>query len=112
MEIPTLHTVPRPALTVERSRAVVEVDDEHERRITLTFSPLQALRVHTADLFTEPLGREVVEVTDSGWVRELTETLARLSPHATFMARARHWIVPGGDEVIEVVAWELEVSRP
>jgi hypothetical protein len=91
---------------------VIEVDDEHERRFRLLFEPYQALRVVTEDCFDTPDGlaiipQTVVEVKDSRWVHELQSILARGDHQATFLTKARHFLLPLQDDFLEIVAWNV-----
>ena len=111
-----VHTVPRPELRKTGAELVVALFDASERRVELTFRPVQAVRIWTVDLWIPPAaeddaGRRVVEVIGSGWRRELAGQLEELHPTASFLDDARHFIVPAGDDVVEVLAWELRWRR-
>ncbi|MGH2351656.1 MAG: hypothetical protein ACRDI2_10055 [Chloroflexota bacterium] len=116
-DVPKLHTTPLAAVRVERSRVRVDLDDEEEQRLRLTFGPFQAVRVTTADCFLAPRGlrsvrQRVVEVVDSPWVEELRAAQRQIDHTATFMDRARHFLIPAPDGVIEVVAWGVQWEGP
>jgi hypothetical protein len=107
-----LHTVPRPELRKAGGELVVELFDASERRVELAFRPVQAVRIWTLDLWIPPAaegdaGRRVFEVAGSGWRRELARQLEELHPTASFLDHARHFVVPAGDDVVEVLAWQL-----
>jgi hypothetical protein len=111
--LPTTHEVSLPLVTVSGPRVVVEMDDEYEGRFRLVFSTFQAVKVTTADCFDLPeeielFPREVVEVLGSPWIAELRAALNRTDETATFMDKAMHFLIPGSDEYIEVVAWDVE----
>ena len=110
--LPRLHKTPLATIRVEEGRVVVEADDEQEERIRLVCQPFQALRVVTADCFDVPDGLmirsgEVVEIRDSAWLAELTDALRRHDHGATFMEKARHFLLPLQDDFLEVVAWDV-----
>jgi hypothetical protein len=110
--VPMPHEVPLAIVRVEGARVSVELEDDQGRHFRLEFEPYQAARVTTADCFTLPeeidvFPQEVVEVTGSSWIDELKAVLARTDETATFMEKARHFLIPAGDEYIEVVAWEI-----
>jgi hypothetical protein len=72
--------------------------------------------VITADCFDLPpeiqaFPKEIVEVIDSPWIAELKAVLKKTDHTATFMDRARHFLIPAQDEFIEVVAWDLSCER-
>ena len=51
--------------------------------------------------------------TDSSpWLDELRDGLAEVDHHADFLDKAVHFLVPAGDNVLEVVAWRVEIERP
>lgn len=107
-----VHDVPRPELRKAGAELVVELFDVRERRVELAFSPVQAVRIWTADLWIPPyaegeIGRNVSEITDSGWRRDLAGQLEELHPTASFLEHARHFVVPAGDDYVEVMAWQL-----
>ncbi len=111
-DLPRLHTTPLASIQVRNSRVIVELDDENEKRIRLVFQTYQAIRVITADCFALPDGvsvlpRTVAEVVGSDWVSSLKMNLKRVDEAATFMNKARHFIVPLQDDYLEVVAWEV-----
>ena len=93
------------------------MQDVDGRDLTLRFAPLQAARVTTIDCFRAPddLPHRLVRVHGarfSSWIDELTAALADVDASATFMDRAVHVIVPAGDNVLEVVAWTVEITGP
>ena len=110
--LPKLHVSPMAVVQVGGGRVLVEVDDVDENRIRLVFQPYQAVRITTTDCFDVPDGppmiaQTVLEVIDSPWIEELAATLKRVDHTATFMTKARHFIVPAQDDFVEVVAWDV-----
>ena len=70
------------------------------------------MRMITADCFALPDGvallpNTVMEVLNSSWIAELTRSLKRVDETATFMGKARHFILPLQDDFLEVVAWNI-----
>jgi hypothetical protein len=111
-----VHTVPRAELRKTGAELVVELFDASERRVELSFRPVQAVRIWTVDLWIPPAaegdaGRRIVEVVSSGWQRELAGQLEELHPTASFLDDAHHFVVPAGDDVVEVLAWQLQWRR-
>ena len=111
-DVPRLHTTPLATIRIEYPRVVIEADDEHERRFRLLFEPYQALRVVTEDCFDTPGGlaiipQTVVEVKDSRWVHELQSILVRNDHQATFLTKARHFLLPLQEDFLEIVAWNV-----
>jgi len=105
-----------PVVSAEWPEVVIEAAAEDGTRVRLRFSPAQAVRIRTADVYVPP-GDDagyrpgaVVEVTDSLWLEELRADAAQLNQTATFMDVARHFFVDAGDTAVEVVAWGLEWS--
>lgn len=114
MSLPKLHTTPLADVHVEgsgRPRVVVELDDVNEKRFRLVFGTYQAVRVTTDDCFSPvaPItSRAVVEVINSPWIAELTAVLKRKDDAATFMQKAKHFLIPNQDNFIEIVAWNIK----
>ena len=114
---PALYGVPQPRVELRDRMAIVEVDDVVDgraRSIRIVFEPFQAVRITTEDCFIyeDEEGEEdeslegLVEVVGSPWVEELTAALAQLNKTATFMNKARHFLITTRENVVEVVAWE------
>ncbi len=111
-DVARLHETPLAVIRVEEGRVVVEADDERERRIRLVCQPYQAMRVVTADCFVVPdiltiHPGTIVEVRESSWLAELTVALREHDHTATFMEKARHFLIPLQDDFVEVVAWAI-----
>lgn len=109
---PKIHSTPLARVTIRDSTVILEVDDLNEHRTRLCFKPYQAIQITTADCFESPGGATViantlVEVRPSAWIERLTEQQKRIDETATFMKRARHFLVPLQDDFLEVVAWEV-----
>lgn len=114
MGLPKLHTTPLADVHIEGSKAprvVVELDDVNEKRFRLVFETYQAVRVTTADCFwpVVPItSQAVVEVINSPWIAELTAVLKKSDHAATFMQKAKHFLIPAQDDFIEIVAWGVK----
>jgi hypothetical protein len=107
--LPALHPLPEPLITAAAHAVIAEIDAADGSRVRLEFSPMQAMRVTTVDLFGARYDRTaVVEVTGSLWIAALTADLAQLDASAIFMDQSRHFLVPAGDGVLEVAAWQVE----
>lgn len=110
--VPRLHLTPLALIKIEGGRVIVDADDEHEKRVRLVCEPYQAVRVVTADCFTLPSALAItigtiVEVHDSEWLADLSIALKRNDHTATFMQKARHFLLPLQDEFLEIVAWNI-----
>jgi hypothetical protein len=113
--VPRLHETPLATIRVMDGRIVVELDDENENRFALTFQPYQALRVITADCFflssdLEIRSGMVMEIFDSDWISKLGTNLRCVDEDATFLDKARHFLVPLQDSFCEIVAWDIATS--
>lgn len=113
-KLSTMSASPDARAIVEGSKVKVELDDD-ERKLRLSFAPYQALRITTADCFavTDDIvltPRTIMEVLDSDWLLTLRTALAQADESASFLDRSHHFLIPACDDVIEVVAWELEIG--
>jgi hypothetical protein len=114
--VPRPHEVPLATVQVDGKCVVLELDDDQDKRFRLVFQPYQAVRITTVDCFDlaeeiDVVPQEIVEIAPSPWIRELKAVLARIDETATFMEKARHFLIPGGDDYIEVIAWEIQCER-
>lgn len=112
---PVLSRVMYPTITIADRIVQAVVTDTDERDVILRFRPYQSLRVTTMDCYlgTEDLPRQLDGVhwsRVSPWLDELTEALSEIDRTADFMQRAIHFLVPAGDDVLEVVAWQIQVE--
>ena len=94
---------------------IVEFDDVTEKRISLEFGSHQAIKITTIDCFdvnslliNGRLERRVLEVIDSEWVKELKKELWSHDHTATFMDKAHHYVLPLGDNIVEIIAWGMK----
>jgi hypothetical protein len=114
--IPRLHTTPLASVQVKDSQVIADVDDELEKRFRLVFKPYQAMRMMTADCYHLPgratlLPNTVMEVLESSWIADLIKNLKQVDETATFLRKARHFILPLQDDFLEVVAWNITVAE-
>jgi hypothetical protein len=115
-DLPELGRVMSP--TIQAGDRVIDamITDAKGNEIRLAFQPYQAMRLTTVDCFREPEGLphrpEVVYWSSaSPWIDELKASLAVIDRTADFMERALHFVIPAGDDVLEVIAWQVEISR-
>ena len=109
---PSIHEVPLPEIAVERSRVRLTLDGTDEQRRSLIFFPYQAIRVTTQDCFVVAPESGLYKggvflVEESPWIADLREALRQIDRKATFLDQSHHYVVPSGDDVVEVVAWNL-----
>ncbi|MCH5163649.1 MAG: hypothetical protein J1F36_01385, partial [Clostridiales bacterium] len=55
--------------------------------------------------------RHILEVENSEWINQLKYSLMQRDEDATFMDKARHFIFDLRDNLIEIIAWNLEVNE-
>jgi len=96
-------------LRLDSNVVTVELLDEDSHRWRLTFRDTQATKVTTEEcaigmtqLF--PPGGGVFVADESDWLTGLGKGLVH------FLDQSRHFAVPCYDEVVEVVAWTLEIE--
>ena len=113
-----LHNVPLPEIRYADSTLTLELDDEHFRRKTVVFSPIQGIKLTTSDCADIPTAeksfssgrykRYVLEDTDSAWVKELRNGI--IDKNDDFTKKTRHFIIDIGDELLEIAAWNMEIK--
>lgn len=99
----------------------VEFDNIYEKRHTVVFAPLQAVRITTTDCFDisilvervdlpkNPYKRYILEVIDSPRIESLKRELKKRDENATFMEKAHYYILDL-DNVVEIVVWSIEID--
>jgi hypothetical protein len=100
--VPAPHNVSLAVTCIDAQRISVRLDDVTEVSYELIFTPCIGVRVTTDDCWIGEVPRSIVEVIGSTWLVELQLALSANDPIARFMDRARHFIVPTGDYVLEV----------
>ncbi|MCP4937335.1 MAG: hypothetical protein GY927_24780 [bacterium] len=89
---------------------MLKVTDEIGGKWVLTFAELQATKVTT-----EECAGEILEILPEGggavYASETSDWLSFLGKgQIDFLSRSRHFVVPCYDEVVEIVAWEFQVT--
>jgi hypothetical protein len=110
---PLIHLVPLMELAIAKSQVKLSLDDADEQRRHIIFRPYQAIRVTTEDCFLVPPDSGfykggVFMVEDSPWLVELGQALSRIDRRAKFLDKSYHYVIPSGDDIVEVVAWKIE----
>ena len=112
---PQVHPVPVPELAVEKAKVRLALDGTDGQRRTFMFFPYQAIRVTTQDCFVVPPESGIYKggvflVDDSPWIADLKKSLSQIDQHANFLDKSHHYVIPSGDDIVEVVAWNLKWS--
>ena len=115
-ETPALHRVNYPVIQIKDRMIRVELDDADSNKIALKFQPYQALKVTTQDCYLEEegdtgAGDRLLYQQTSAWLNELKAALHRNDQTANFMDKAVHFIIPAGDDVLEIAAWKIEITH-
>ena len=110
---PSIHEVPLPEIAVKNSRVRLTLDGTDEQRRSFIFFPYQAIRVTTQDCFVVSPESGLYKggvfwVEDSPWIADLRKALSQVDRQARFLDQSHHYVVPSGDAVVEVVAWNLK----
>ena len=53
----------------------------------------------------------IMEVKDSKWIKKLKKSLRKGSESANYVEKAKHFLIPCYDNVIEIIAWNLELEE-
>lgn len=88
---------------------VLDLVDDNGSKWRLTFTNTQACKVTTEECASEimdrlPKGGGVFAASESDWLTGLGKGQVH------FMDESKHFVVPCYDEVVEVVAWNLDVE--
>lgn len=103
-----------PVIEARNRQIQVVLEDVASREIRLTFQPYQAMKLTGLDCFPAHERRRLAhdQITyqmESSWLAELKAAAREIDARADFMDRAVHFTIPSGDDVLEVVAWSVEV---
>ncbi len=91
------------------------LDGVDEQRWSFSFQPYQAVRITTQDCFLVSPSSGLYKggvflVEESPWIADLKAALHQIDQFATFLDQAHHYVIPSGDDVVEVVAWCMRWS--
>lgn len=111
---PNLARVTYPVVEIKDRLIRLELEDEKLLGLELRFQPYQALKLTTSDCFLPPDGARmradsVLYSRKTAWLGELKSALHVRDYTATFMDHAIHFLIPAGDDVIEIAAWRVEI---
>lgn len=114
--VPKLHNTPLASIVCNAPEIFIEADDEKESRIRFVFTPYQAVKITTFDCFRLLDGRPIIaqtvmEVQNSLWIDELCKNLKLTDCEARFMNKSKHFLLPLGEDFLEVLAWNIEVQK-
>lgn len=115
-----IHETPLEKFYINEDSIKIVIDDICEKSKSLIFKPYQAIKITTVDcadlsfidscpdLFSSGIyQRYLLEETESLWITKLRETL--VNPNDDFLIRSRHFILHLGDNLVEIVAWNVEI---
>lgn len=131
-----LNSVPKEAIifdSYDLSKRYIEVDDINEIRWRIKINNFQALKITPIDCanlnFLQngdfpnacyeikegyPVPQFVayiMEVIDSNWLHELRRSLLNIHEEADFMDKSKHFLIPCYDNIIEIIAWDIELTK-
>jgi hypothetical protein len=112
--VPPLARACEPVIHVAVRRIEVAHEADDGTRLELRFQPYQGLRLTTVDCFAvnSPADYTPGRLTCrrvSPWLDSLRAALRETAARARFMERALHFTLPAGDDVLEVVAWKVQI---
>ena len=115
-----IHETPLAEIRSGPHSLIVELDDVNEQRKKICFHPYQAVKITTKDcvnlssiitpetLLDGKYCRCLWECVNSRWISSLKRQLADSSDN--FLKKSKHYILDLGDNLLEVVAWNADVS--
>lgn len=108
-----MHVTPLETLIMEDKKLTIEFDDISEQRWRISFCPYQSFKVTTIDCIDiKPFlidGKRplfLLEVINSGWIKELNNILKVKDHNANFLDKVHHYVLPFQDNIMEIVAWD------
>lgn len=116
-----IHECPCEKIYVDEGSIKIVIDDIYENSKSLIFQPYQAIRITTvdcadlsgidscSDMFTTgKYQRYLLEETESTWIPQLRKNL--FDPDDDFLIKARHFVLHLGDNLVEIIAWNVDIS--
>lgn len=115
-----IHETPLAEIRLDGHSLTVELDDTNEKRRKIRFHPYQAVRITTKDcvdlssivtpqtIIDGKYQRYLWECVDSSWIDSLEHSLADNTDN--FLQKSKHFILDLGDDLLEVIAWNTEIS--
>jgi len=116
-----IHTTPLEELVMCDYKIIVELDDINEKRHKILFKPFQAVKITTVDCTKSPdyfneysfrngrYQRYILVIEDSDWIEQLKKDFT--DKRAKFLNEAIHYVLPLQDNIIEIVAHNIEVQK-
>ncbi len=117
-----IHEVPLEKISTDGISITIELDDENEVRWRLVFCPFQDIRITTEDCYgysnipdseeTFASGRYkryLLEIHDSERIAQLRTQLVH--EHDDFLVESRLFFMHLGDNMVEIVAWDVEIYK-
>ena len=114
--LPKLNSTPLASIVIDSPSVTLEADDDNEVRRKIIFEPYQAVRVTTFDCYLLPkevplLQQTIMEIEDSTWIKELRSALELTDSSASFMDKARHFLLPLQEDFLEIVALDVKLKN-
>lgn len=115
-----IHETPLAKMSSDGCSFIVELDDINEKRRKISFHPYQAVRITTKDCvdLSDIITPETIidgrylhylwERVNSPWIKSLEQQL--IDKTDNFLKTSKHFILDLGDDLLEVVAWNAEIS--
>ncbi|RME61349.1 hypothetical protein D6779_00235 [Candidatus Parcubacteria bacterium] len=97
------------SLHYESNAIIVDLVDDDGRKWRLRFTDIQACKVTTEECAVDiidqlPQAAGIFVTEESDWLKALGKG------QIPFLDKSKHFVVPSYDEVVEVVAWNLDVE--
>jgi hypothetical protein len=112
-----------------KQESCILLDDVNKKRWKIVFKVYQAVKLTVnectgfnflkggdlddacfIDGESHPISRcFIMEVEDSEWIKDLKEKLSKVDPSADFMDKAKHFLLPLYDHIIEIIAWDIKI---
>ena len=118
-----IDTVPMEKVIFEEGKFCVYLDDVNEKRHKVVFSPYQAIKITAIDCMSAQefyneycyrdgiYHRHILKIENSDWISELNRNFKDADPRSNFMFKSNHYVLPLYEEIIEVVAWDIELIK-
>jgi len=114
-----IHTTPLEKMSISANSIEIFLDDIKENRIKITAKPYQAIRITTIDCVSSleykndycyrdgRFHRHILEIEDSSLINELKGKAS----DSSFLAIARHFVLPLQENIVEIVAYDIKLEE-
>lgn len=114
-----IHTTPLEEIVIDTTSITITLDDINEERYRIFVQPYQAINIVTIDCVVSrdyynefcyrdgKYHRHILQIENSSYINALTERMHG----AKFMKELKHFVLPLQDNLIEFIAFDINLDK-